>query len=69
MVLRRADRMAERMGMVASVGGMELNESLQDAPLQGTGMNECGAFAGTETALWDGLGFDEGAEFVVGGGG
>lgn len=29
-------------------------------------MNECGAFAGTQSALRDGLGFDERAKFIVG---
>jgi len=31
-------------------------------------VNERGAFAGTQTALRDRLGVDEGAKFVVGGG-
>jgi len=40
--------------------------SFQNTPLQGIGVNECGAFAGTQSALWDGLGFEKGAKLVIG---
>ena len=44
----------------------DTDRSLQDTPLQRIWMDECGAFAGTQSTLRDGLGFDERAKFIVG---